>query len=103
MLGQNPQYRRVILACDEALANIVHYSGADQLIFGCEKKDSFFYVHFTDNGSPFDPTAEPPQEKDFDMLDMGGMGLNMIRQTAENMTYNRDDDKNCLTLEFTLG
>ncbi len=103
MLGQNPLSRKIILACDEVLANIVNYSGADQLTFGCEKEDSLFRVHFTDNGTPFDPTAEQPQEKDFDMLDMGGMGLNMIRQTAENMTYNRDDDKNCLTLEFTLG
>ncbi|MBP5707099.1 MAG: SpoIIE family protein phosphatase, partial [Spirochaetales bacterium] len=100
MLGQNPQSRKVILACDEVLANIVHYSGADQLIFGCEKKDSFFCVHFTDNGSPFDPTAEQPQDKDFDMLDMGGMGLSLIRQTAKSMTYIRKNNLNVLTLEF---
>ena len=40
---------------------------------------------------------------DFDALDEGGMGLNLIRQSASEMRYVRQDDRNVLTLRFAIG
>jgi anti-sigma regulatory factor (Ser/Thr protein kinase) len=34
------------------------------------------------------------------MLDNGGMGLNLIRQTASSLSYERKDGRNQLTLFF---
>lgn len=100
ILGETVFARKVMLACDEVLANIVNYSKATKLTFSCGKKDSCFSVIFSDDGSPFDPTVEKAPEKDFDMLDTGGMGLKLIRHTVSEMTYERKDDLNELTLRF---
>ena len=89
------------MACDEALANIVNYSNADSLEFACRKEGEELIVVFSDNGIPFDPTAEDPLEKDFDFLDSGGMGLSMIRQIVSSFSYERKDGRNELTLRFS--
>ncbi len=103
ILGETAFARKVMLACDEVLANIVNYSKATKLTFSCDKKDSFFSVIFSDDGIPFDSTAENAPEKEFDMLDTGGMGLNVIRQTVSEMTYERKDERNVLTLRFDFA
>jgi signal transduction histidine kinase len=52
----------------------VHYSGAKNLDFSCEKQNGELWVVLADDGIPFDPTAAAAEEKEFDMLDRGGMG-----------------------------
>ena len=99
--GDTPAARQILLACDEALANIVNYSNADSLEFACRKEGEDLIVVFSDNGIPFDPTAEDPLEKDFDFLDSGGMGLSMIRQIVSSFSYERKDGRNELTLRFS--
>ena len=102
LLGESSQARKVMLACDEAFSNIVNYSNASKVSFCCEKTPSLFSVIFSDDGIPFDQSAEKVQEKDFDLLDEGGMGLNIIRQTTTEMEYERKDGWNVLTLRFAL-
>ena len=99
-LGDTPEARRVLLACDEALTNIVSYSGASKLEFSCEKDGSGLIIRFRDDGIPYDPTAVQLREKDFEELDLGGMGLSIIRQTASSVEYARTEDRNVLTLRF---
>ena len=60
-------------------------------------------VSFSDNGIPFDPTAAIPVEKEFERLDGGGMGLNLIRQCTSSMHYERRENRNILTLNFSLS
>ena len=100
VIGENHLSWKVMLACDEVLANIVNYSTARQMTFACEKKGSGLLVRFSDDGIPFDSTTAKNPEKDFDALDTGGMGLNVIRQTASEMAYERKDGWNILTLIF---
>ena len=101
-LGETPGARRVLLACDEILSNIVHYSGAENLKFECGKTDGFLRISFADDGIPFDPVASQIKETEFELLDSGGMGLGLVRQTASSMNYERKDDRNVLTLLFAL-
>ncbi len=100
--GDTPQTRQNLLACDEALTNIVRYSNATNIFFDCAIEGENLRVSFRDNGVPFDPTAYCPEEKDLDLLDSGGMGLNIIRQIASSMTYERKDQENILTLTFPV-
>ena len=100
--GNTPEVRRALLACDEALTNIVTYSGATDLSFTCEKRGDSLLVSFLDNGIPFDPTNAPVLEKEFDLLDSGGMGLNLIRQSVSSMHYERKDNRNDFLLIFPL-
>ena len=100
--GETPDARRALLACDEVLANIVHYSSAGKLAFSCSKEGDALRVAFKDDGVPFDPVTAPAEDKEFDMLDSGGMGLHMIRQSSSKIEYERKGDRNILTLYFPL-
>jgi len=95
-----PETRKALLACDEALANIVQHSGAKTLSFSCEMHGDELRFSFADDGIPFDPAAALPEEKDFDLLDQGGMGLNLIRQSVSSLRYERKDNRNILTMIF---
>lgn len=96
-------WKRWYLACEEWFANIVDYSGATAVFFSLEEGTDAIAVSFRDNGRPFDPTAFSADEKEFDELDSGGMGLALIRQTASDWKYERADGENCVTMEFARG
>ena len=100
LAGDTPETRRALVACDEALANIVSYSGAESLFFSCEMQGDYLRVSFSDDGAAFDPTAARAEEKSFDRMDRGGMGLDLIRQTVTSMAYERKEGRNELTLYF---
>ena len=59
-------------------------------------------LQFRDQGAPFDPLSTPAPDLDADILDrpIGGLGLYLIRQIAEEMHYQRVDD--CNLLRVTL-
>lgn len=98
-----PEARRAILACDELISNIVGYSGATSLLFSCKRQGEVLRICFSDDGVYFDPTAADIEQKDFEALDSGGMGLGIIRQTASELRYRREDGRNLLELSFPLG
>ena len=100
--GDEPETRQALLACDEALSNIVYYSGASSLDFSCKTDCGRLSVSFSDNGVPFDPTAVISENREFERLDNGGMGLNLIRRCVSSMHYERKEDRNILTLFFPL-
>ena len=102
LAGETPETRRALLACDEALTNIVNYSGARYLSFSCECRDGMLRVAFSDDGVPFDPIAAAVEEREFEMLDNGGMGLSLIRQTASSLSYERKDCRNLFTMFFPV-
>ena len=102
LCGDTPQVRRALLACDEALSNITHYSHATELSFSCKREGDVLRVSFSDNGIPFDPTLAPSVKKEPDELDSGGMGLGLMRQVTSAMHYLRRQGKNELTLSFSL-
>lgn len=100
--GDTKETRMALLACDETLSNIVHHSGAASLSFRCEKQGDMLCLVFSDDGKTFDPTIALTEEKDFDELDSGGMGLQLIRQTVSSVRYERKDERNLLTLTFPV-
>ena len=100
--GDSHETRQALLACDEALSNLVYYSGASSLDFACRTDGDRLSVSFSDNGVPFDPTAAISENKEFEQLDNGGMGLNLIRRCVSSMRYERKEDRNILTLFFPL-
>lgn len=102
LAGNTPAARKGLLACDEALANIVNYSGAKSLRYSCAVRKGRIDVTLSDDGVSFDPTSAARNEKGFEGLDSGGMGLNLIRSAAEEMTWERRAGRNVLRLRFPL-
>ena len=54
----------------------------------------------TDSGIPFDPTqkAEVDITLSAEERAIGGLGIHLVRQLMDEVIYNREDDKNVLTL-----
>ena len=100
MIGMSAATRKILLACEEAFANMVSYSGADIIGARCTIVDKDLVVRFEDNGIPFDPLNAVLPEKDFDDLDTGGMGIIILRKTAKDILYFRIGGKNLLTITF---
>ena len=100
--GGSRRLKKLILVCEELFTNIVSYSGADRIVFSCRVQDDTLNVEFIDNGKPFDPLTEAPAEKDFDELDMGGMGIALVKQIAYKVAYSRAGEYNSLGLRIII-
>ncbi len=101
-VGDTQESQLALLAADEALANIVRYSGATELAFEMTVEGDALSLTFRDNGIPFDPTAFEIEDREFEELDGGGMGLGLIRQSASSARYVREDGMNLFTMHFSL-
>lgn len=95
---------RLNLALEEALSNIVLYAYPDG-------KDAFIEIDavpsegklafiISDDGAPFDPTSAPEAVTSGTLDDrpVGGLGLFLIRNIMDEVTYERRDGKNILKL-----
>ncbi len=101
-LGDNDDTRRMILACEEIFANIISYSGADDVDFSCSYMGRIYSVTFSDNGAAFDPVSADVREKDFEELDTGGMGIKLAKMNSNDMIYARTNGRNVLTMKFNI-
>ena len=100
----SPRVKKILLACEEAFVNIVSYSGAQQISFSCQRDADALDVTFRDDGRRFDPfAADEAEEKNFEDLDMGGMGISLIRQIAAQTAWRYEDGCNILRLQFKLS
>ncbi len=91
---------RACLACEEAFANIVLYSGATAIWVSVAPEGEGLCVILEDDGIPFDPFANEAKDKQFEELDEGGMGIGIIRDSTREATYRREADHNVLVLLF---
>lgn len=96
------------LATEEAIANVTGHSVPEapgdmiEVTF-CHRKCEC-EVTVTDTGAPFNPVDEAP-EVDVSLSaedrKVGGLGLFLIRNLSETVTYRRDNGKNVLTFRLT--
>ena len=94
--------KKIFLACDEIFSNIAGYSGAEWVQFGCVKNADKAVITFTDNGVAFNP-IESNVEKEFEDLDLGGMGISLVKKLCSGIHYSYDEGKNILNLEFAVN
>ena len=57
-------------------------------------------IEFGDDGQPFDPlTSEPPDfNQSVESRQVGGLGLHMVRELADDAHYSRRDGRNIVRL-----
>ncbi len=94
------QAQNLHLVVEEAVANIVNYSGATMMELCSWQEDGSLYVSFADDGIPFDPTQHPEPDLTLPiaMRAIGGLGIHYIRKMSDGMAYRRQDGKNILTV-----
>ncbi len=98
MQARNLQQLR--MAAEEAMSNIVNYSGANKLLMQIWLLPNRLKLAFTDNGVLFDPTtvSEPNLSIPGKERPIGGLGIHYIRQMSDGLCYRRDGGKNILTI-----
>lgn len=92
------------LIVEEAVANIVNYSGATVMVLCAWKEDGCLYISFTDDGIPFDPTQHLVRDLTLPIYErpIGGLGIHYIRTMSDGVTYRREDGKNILTIRKNI-
>lgn len=100
LCGTGPRAKEAILACDEAFSNVVRYAGATAVEVELSFENDELVMRMADDGVPFDPLAHEAQDLAFEDLDMGGMGIMLMRETSDDLGYEYADGKNVLTMRF---
>lgn len=96
------------LALEEALANIFSYAYPEneskEAILQIKQYENQLFFILTDSGVEFDPTKEddvditlPAEERK-----IGGLGIFLIKNIMNHVSYQRIDDKNILTMELDV-
>ena len=96
---------QVEVAIEEILVNIVSYAGLtgdDGVEIRCEVLDDPLrvIVQFLDDGVPFDPLEQPdPDTSPEAIMDrVGGLGIFMVKQMMDEVSYAYENGKNTLTI-----
>ena len=95
------QSKRLRLAVEEAVANVINYSGASAITLSSAlHPPSSLEITIDDDGQPFDPTegsatdlSVPPDQRP-----PGGLGIMLLQKMTDGQEYQRVDGHNILTL-----
>ena len=87
--------KKMILALEEAVVNIVNYSEAKFIGMTISCGDTQrLSITLSDDGIAFDPTAQAEVDTAavIDQRQIGGLGIALLRQIADEVHYRRTDD-----------
>ena len=95
---------KVALAVEEIGINIISYAGlsSDQPIsFSIDSNPDSVTVKFSDCGSAFNPFEDAPEpDLDASVADrrVGGLGIHLVENLMESVSYSRGEGRNNLTM-----
>ena len=97
------------VAIDELFGNIARYAyhpnqGPATVRVDVEKDPLRIILTFIDHGKPYDPlsTAEPDTTLPARQRQIGGLGVFMVRNTMDDISYEYRDGQNILSLKKNL-
>ena len=98
--------KRLRLAVEEAVTNVIQYAyedntGSPTLSISTNTTGNTLSVILTDQGVPFDPTKAPMADTTIpaDERPEGGLGILLIHQMSDGLTYRREEGRNILTIK----
>ena len=92
------------LALEEALSNIIFYGidsqSQDEITLEFHSEPGALTIILIDEGKPYDPTlrSEPDLELPAEIRPIGGLGIFLIRKMMDEVSYERINLQNRLTL-----
>ena len=92
------------LAMEEAVVNVMNYAYPvgvkGDIVIEAEDKGDSVQFDIIDGGTPFDPTAEADADTTLSAEErpIGGLGIFLVRQLMDIVSYKYKDGKNRLTL-----
>ncbi|WP_052507249.1 ATP-binding protein [Desulfonatronovibrio magnus] len=101
--------QKLDLILEEVLLNIMNYAfPADTpgiIKAGLRvNPQNMLDIRIIDEGSSFDPSAKPDPDTTLAVEDreIGGLGIFLVRQMADNISYKRENGQNILDICFSL-
>lgn len=98
---------RLELAVEEALVNVVNHAYAGQNhpgVVACRVivEVDGLTVEIVDEGPPFNPLTQPEPDTtlELEQRQPGGLGIFMIQQLTDEVSYHREEDRNVLTIRM---
>ena len=91
------------LAVEEAVVNVMEYAypqgETGEVTIEVSVADDLLDINIIDSGAPFDPTqkSDPDTSLPVEERSIGGLGIFLVRQVMDTVSYRRDDGKNILT------
>ncbi|MBQ3642601.1 SpoIIE family protein phosphatase [bacterium] len=104
----NELINKIDLCAEEIFINIASYAYPEKtgkVEISVEKIDDEIILKFVDTGFAYNPLTKPdpditlPPEK----RQIGGLGIFMVKQSAKNVHYERNVNKNVLTMTFNCN
>ena len=93
------ELKKLEVALEEAVVNVMDYSHATEIEFTVVGQCPTVTMTLTDDGVAFDPTnCESDTSKAIDERQIGGLGISLLRQIADELHYQRTNEKNQLTI-----
>lgn len=97
---------QIDLTVEEIFVNIAHYAYEDK----CGKAEitvellmdpAGIHIEFRDAGVPYDPLShkDPDVTLTAEERRIGGLGIYLVKQQMDHLTYQRDGEENLLTIE----
>ena len=93
------------LGLDELFTNIISYGFEDesehQIKFSLAKAEETLVVEIEDDGIPFNPldAASPEVSWELDSINIGGLGIHLVKKMMDDIDYQRIEGRNKLILK----
>lgn len=97
---------KVELVMEELLVNIIEYAypnGTGDIEINCRvTPPQTLHIYISDWGAPFNPTESSDPDLNQGLMErkIGGLGIFFAKQMADDLQYQRQGDKNTLTVSF---
>ena len=91
---------QVNLIVEEIFVNIVNYSKTEFIIVNVEYEKPTLTIEFIDNGIEFNPILkeEPSIPHDIDEAQLGGLGIFLTKEMADELEYSYENNENHLII-----
>ena len=92
---------KIELACEEAIVNIIRHAKTESLEIEVQVvPKSHAAITFADKGPPFNPLepSAPDLTLSLEEREPGGLGLFLIRQNMDELSYARKENRNHFTM-----
>jgi sigma-B regulation protein RsbU (phosphoserine phosphatase) len=97
---EGKEAKRLRLAAEETVANIINYGQATAIKLQATVTDNQLELTIDDDGQPFDPTQDSPTDLTVppDRRPPGGLGIMLLHQMTDGLDYQRVDGHNILKI-----
>jgi len=94
----------IVIITDEMATNVINYAYPDGkehwFVIEITKDNNIVHICLEDDGIPFDPLqkVDPNLNESLEERPIGGLGIYLVRQLSNTVTYRRENGKNRLDI-----